>query len=96
MTYQTRRKLVRARHGVMFPIEDMGKPDFITGGYKYYGGSSYSKHGAIKERIIMCNYCGNEATHTAIFDGEGHKQIERMCEPCNKIHGPVNLKLHVV
>ena len=96
--YQTRRKLVKQRKGVMFPIEGRmpGKIDFIKNGYKYFGGSTYSKHGSIKERIITCNYCGNEATHTAIFDGDGHKQIERMCEPCSKIHGPVDFKLHVM
>ena len=94
--YQTRRKLVKPRKGVMFPIEDKGKPDFISGGYKYYGGTPYSKHKAIKQTIQGCHYCGAEAKFTGIFQGDGHRQIERMCGACAKIHGPVDFKLKVV
>ena len=96
VTFQTRRKLVKPRKDVMFPIEDRGKPDFISGGYKYYGGSPYSKSKAIRQTIQGCHYCGNEATYTAIFEGNEHKQVERMCGPCSKIYGPISLKLKVV
>jgi hypothetical protein len=72
--YQTRRKLVKPRKGVMFPIEDrgigMGEPTLIKGGCKYYGASTkYSSKGLIKQEIFNCCRCGNEAKFTAIFEG---------------------------
>jgi hypothetical protein len=97
MTFQTRRKIVKQRKGILLPIEDRGKPDFISGGYKYYGGAPYSKSKAIRQTILGCHYCGNEATFTAIFDrDDGCKQVERLCGACSKIHGPISLKLKVV
>jgi len=102
MTYQTRRKLVKQRKGVMFPIEDrsigMGEPILAKGGYKYYGGSTskWSMKGAVKQAIYNCHRCGQEAKFTAIFEGDGHKQIERFCGACAKVWGPTNLKLKVV
>jgi hypothetical protein len=59
-------------------------------------GSKYGKIGVVKEKIVTCSYCGNEAIWISIIDGDGHKQIERFCDACSKIYGPSNLKLKVV
>ena len=86
----------------MFLIEDrsigMGEPILIKGGYKYFGASGkYSTKGLVKQEIFNCCHCAKEATQMAVFQGEGHKQIERFCDGCAKIFGPTpDYKLKVV
>ena len=69
------------RRGVLMPIEDPlrgQKPDRTFHRLRYYG------HHCVT--VTYCSRCGNEATHMAVFDGDGFQIIERFCDSCVKIY----------
>jgi hypothetical protein len=89
---------LRKRKGYLIPIEGSELEGKILHGWKYVRirqvdfskrrnlfSSEYYK----KVRVWACVYCGQESHYMAIFQYSGHNILERLCQKCVKVHGPI-------
>ena len=94
---------IRKRKGYLIPIEGSDLQGAISRGWKYVpiDGVDPSKcvsrgrRGRFvplyykKIRIWPCIYCDQVAAFMPVFHHSGYDTIERLCQKCVKVHGPI-------